>query len=187
VVWPGGGVDLAVVLKHKCGVADLGPAEGNNGNERCIEDGGRDLVGDEQRQHGAVVVPDDLKLRSSSLYLSMRRRISSITSVERLLTFCDRTTSQMRGLSSKIISGDSRQSENTQTYTYKHTIPNMEFKLKLIQIKCHVLEFTQDKAQNVLQRIIRVFTEAFVSHDRHTLFALEESGPPQMTYTCGSQ
>jgi hypothetical protein len=26
----------------------------------------------------------------------------------------------------------------------------------------------------VLQRIIRVFVEAFVSHDRHTLFALEE-------------
>jgi hypothetical protein len=26
----------------------------------------------------------------------------------------------------------------------------------------------------MLQRITRVFTEAFVSHDRHTLFALEE-------------
>jgi hypothetical protein len=63
----------------------------------------------------------------------------------------------------------------------------MKFKLKLLQIKCHVLEFTQDKAQNVLQRIIRVFVEAFVSHDRHTLFALEESGPHRMTYTCGSQ
>jgi hypothetical protein len=64
----------------------------------------------------------------------------------------------------------------------------MKFKLKLLQIKCHVLEFTQDKAQNVLQRIIRVFfVEAFISHDRHTLFTLEESGPPQTTYTCGSQ
>jgi hypothetical protein len=61
-------------------------------------------------------------------------------------------------------------------HTYKHTIPNMKFKLKLLQIKCHILEFTQDKAQNVLQGIIRVFAEAFVSHDRHTLFALEESG-----------
>jgi hypothetical protein len=74
-----------------------------------------------------------------------------------------------------------------QTHTYKHTIPYMKFKLKLLQIKCHVLEFTQDKAQNVLQRIIRVFVEAFVSHDRHTLFALEESGPPRTTYTYESQ
>jgi hypothetical protein len=37
------------------------------------------------------------------------------------------------------------------------------------------LEVTPDKVQNVLQEIIRVFTETFVSHDRHTLFALEES------------
>jgi hypothetical protein len=63
----------------------------------------------------------------------------------------------------------------------------MKFKLKLLQIKWHVLEFTQDKAQNVLQRIIRVFTETFVSHDRNTLFALEESGPPRTTYTYESQ
>jgi hypothetical protein len=63
----------------------------------------------------------------------------------------------------------------------------MKFKLKLLQIKCHVLGFTKDKAQNVLQNIIGVFAEAFVSHDRHTLFALEESGPPRMTYTCESQ
>ena len=55
--------------------------------------------------------------------------------------------------------------------------------LKLLQIKCHVLGFTKDKAQNVLQKIIRVFVEAFVSHDRHTLFVLEESGPPRTTYT----
>jgi hypothetical protein len=100
---------------------------------------------------------------------------------------CDSTTSEMRGLSPKIISGDSRRSENTQTHTHKHTVPNMKFKLKLLQIKCHVLGFIKDKAQIVLQRIIRVFAEAFVSHDRHTLFALEESGPPRTTYTCGSQ
>jgi hypothetical protein len=100
---------------------------------------------------------------------------------------CDRTTSEMRGLSPKIISGDSRWSENGQTHTYEHIVPYMKFKLKLLQIKCHVLEFTQDKAQNMLQRIIRVFAEAFVSHDRHTLFTLEESGPPRMTYTYESQ
>jgi protein-arginine kinase len=63
----------------------------------------------------------------------------------------------------------------------------MKFKLKLLQIKCHVLMFTKDKAQNVLQKIIRVFAEVFVSHNRHTLFALEESGPPQTTYICESQ
>jgi hypothetical protein len=57
---------------------------------------------------------------------------------------CDRTTSKMRGLSPKIISGDSRRSENAQTHTNKHTIPNMKFKLKLLQIKCHVLGFTKD-------------------------------------------
>jgi hypothetical protein len=56
---------------------------------------------------------------------------------------CDRTTSKMRGLSPKIILGDSRRSENVQTHTNKHTIPNMKFKLKLLQIKCHVLGFTK--------------------------------------------
>jgi hypothetical protein len=99
------------------------------------------------------------------------------------LRACDRTTSKMRGLSLKIIWGDSRWSENAQTHTYKHTVPYMKFKLNLLQIKCHVLEFTQDKAQKLLQRIIRVFAEALVSHDKHTLFALEESGPPRTTYT----
>jgi hypothetical protein len=93
-------------------------------------------------------------------------------------TNCDRTTSEMRGLSPKIISGDSLRSKNAQTHTYKHIIPYMKFKLKLLQIKCHVLEFTKDEAQKMLQEIIRVFAEAFISHDRHTLFTLEESGPP---------
>jgi hypothetical protein len=55
----------------------------------------------------------------------------------------------------------------------------MKFKLKL--------EFIKDKAQNVLQKIIKVFAVAFVSHDRHTLFALEESGPPRTIYTYESQ
>jgi acetolactate synthase small subunit len=63
----------------------------------------------------------------------------------------------------------------------------MKFKLKLLQIKCHVLEFIKDKAQNVLQRIIRVFTKVFVSHDRYTLFTIEESETHRMTYTCESQ
>jgi transposase InsO family protein len=59
---------------------------------------------------------------------------------------CDRTTSEMRGLPPKIISGDSRRSENAQTHTNKHTVPTMKFKLKLLHIKCHVLGFTKDKA-----------------------------------------
>jgi hypothetical protein len=100
---------------------------------------------------------------------------------------CDRSTSEMRCLSPRIISRDSRRRENAQTHTHKPTVPNMKFKLKLLQIRCHVLEFIKDKTQNVLQRIIRVFAEAFVSHDRHTLFTLEESGPPRMTYTYESQ
>jgi hypothetical protein len=45
---------------------------------------------------------------------------------------CDRTTSEMRGLSPKIILGDSRRRENAQTHTYKHTVPNIKFKLKLL-------------------------------------------------------
>jgi hypothetical protein len=63
----------------------------------------------------------------------------------------------------------------------------MKFKLMLLQIKCHVLGFTKDIDQNMLQKIIRVFAEAFVSHDRHTLFTLEESEPPRMTYPYESQ
>jgi hypothetical protein len=63
----------------------------------------------------------------------------------------------------------------------------MKFKLNLLQIKCHVLEFIKDEAQKMLQKIIEVFAEAFISHDRHTLFALEENGPTQMTYTCEFQ
>jgi hypothetical protein len=51
----------------------------------------------------------------------------------------------MRGLSPKIISGDSRWSETAQTHTYKNTIPYMKFKLKLLQIKCQLLEFTKMK------------------------------------------
>jgi hypothetical protein len=127
-------------------------------------------------------------IRTSSAHKGVQPRpVSPASRPSGRQGLCDRTTSEMRGLSPKIISGDSRRSENAQTHTHKHTIPNMKFKLKLLQIKCHVLGFTKDKAQNMLQRIIRVFAEAFVSHDRHTLFTLEESGPPRMTYTCGSQ
>jgi hypothetical protein len=75
----------------------------------------------------------------------------------------------MRGLSPKIISGDSRRSENAQTHTNKHTIPNMKFKLKLLQIECHVLGFTKDEAQNALQKIIRVCGSVCLSRQAHAL------------------
>jgi hypothetical protein len=42
------------------------------------------------------------------------------------------------------------------------------------------------KPKKLLQRITQSFVEAFISHDKHTLFALEESGLSQMTYTCES-
>jgi hypothetical protein len=83
--------------------------------------------------------------------------------------YCDRITSKMKGLSPKIISGDSRRSENAQTHTNKHTIPNMKFKLKLLQIKCHVLGFTKGEAQNVLQKIIRVCGSVCLSRQAHAL------------------
>jgi hypothetical protein len=63
----------------------------------------------------------------------------------------------------------------------------MKFKLKLLHFKCHVLEFTKDKAQKMLQKIYQSFAESFISHSKHTLFALEESGPPWMTYTYKSK
>jgi hypothetical protein len=63
----------------------------------------------------------------------------------------------------------------------------MKFKLKLIQIKCHVLEFTKGEAPKDASKDNQSFAEVFISDDRHTLFALEESGPPRTIYTCESQ
>jgi hypothetical protein len=39
----------------------------------------------------------------------------------------------------------------------------------------------------MLQKIDQNFVEASISHSKHTLFTLEESEPPQMTYTYQSQ
>jgi hypothetical protein len=93
----------------------------------------------------------------------------------------------MRGLSPKIISGDSRRSENAQTHTNKHAIPNMKFKLKLLQIKCRVLWSYNRQSSKYALKDNQSFAKTFVSRDRHTLFALKESGPPRMTYTYESQ
>jgi phosphopantetheinyl transferase (holo-ACP synthase) len=52
---------------------------------------------------------------------------------------------------------------------------------------CHVLEFTKMKLQKKLQKTTQSFAKASISHDKHTLFALEESEPPHMTNTYESQ
>jgi hypothetical protein len=49
------------------------------------------------------------------------------------------------------------------------------------------IRFTKHEAKRFFQRIAQSFAEAFISHDKHTLFAVEESGPPQTTYTYESQ
>jgi hypothetical protein len=69
----------------------------------------------------------------------------------------------MRGSSPKIILGDPRQSENAQTHTYKHTIPYMKFKLKLLHFKCHVLEFYNKRGSS--KRLIREITRSLCGSD----------------------
>jgi hypothetical protein len=49
----------------------------------------------------------------------------------------------------------------------------MKFKLKFLQIKCHVLEFTKDEAQKMLQKIIKVLRK-HSSLTISTLFTLED-------------
>jgi hypothetical protein len=58
---------------------------------------------------------------------------------------------------------------------------------QLLHIKCHVLRFTKDEAQNMIKQIYQSFYGSDVSHKKHTLFTLEESWPPQSTYTCEFQ
>jgi hypothetical protein len=55
-----------------------------------------------------------------------------------------------RFVSQKIISEDYQRSENVQTHAYKYAVPYIKFKLKLLQIECHVLEFIKDEAQKML-------------------------------------
>jgi hypothetical protein len=91
-----------------------------------------------------------------------------------------------RGLSPRIISGDSRRSENTQTQHISIQYHDIQVIKSLLCIKCHVLEFIKNEAQNMLQKRDQSFAEPFISHGKHTLFTLEESRLPQMTYTCES-
>jgi hypothetical protein len=48
----------------------------------------------------------------------------------------------------------------------------MKFKLKLLQIKCHVLEFTKGEALKDASKDNQSFAEVFISHNKHTLFTL---------------
>jgi hypothetical protein len=50
----------------------------------------------------------------------------------------------------------------------------MKFKLKLLQVKCHVLEFTKGEAPKYALKDNQSFAEAFISHDRHTLHPRRE-------------
>jgi hypothetical protein len=77
-----------------------------------------------------------------------------------------------------------RECVNTHISIQYHDIQVIK---RLLHIKCHVLWFTEDEAQKMLQQIYQSFCGSDVSHDKHTLFTLEESGPPRSTYTCESQ
>jgi hypothetical protein len=70
--------------------------------------------------------------RVEATWLSYCLVLDVITSIIVIQATCDRTTSEMRSLSPKIISGDSQRGENAQTHTYKHTVPYMKLKLKLL-------------------------------------------------------
>jgi hypothetical protein len=56
----------------------------------------------------------------------------------------------------------------------------------LLHINCYVLELTKDEAKRCFTDILE-FCGSIISHDKHTLFTLEESGPPRTTYTYESQ
>jgi hypothetical protein len=64
---------------------------------------------------------------------------------------CDRTTSQRRGLSPKIILGILDEARIHKHNTYKHTIPyEVEVKVNVITYYFHVLELQEVKLQRIL-------------------------------------
>jgi hypothetical protein len=114
-----------------------------------IDEGLRGVDGDEDKSLLPSTLSPEHVLTKTLKADALQATTSYTTAVE---ASCDRTTLKMRGLSPKIISGDSRRSENAQTHTNKHTIPNMKFKFKLLHIKCHVLGLQKSKPQKVLQK-----------------------------------
>jgi hypothetical protein len=63
----------------------------------------------------------------------------------------------------------------------------LKLKQKLLQFKCHILGLHKMKPKECFKRKNRVFAEAVFSHIKRSLFALEESWLPRMTYVCESQ
>jgi hypothetical protein len=62
-----------------------------------------------------------------------------------------------------------------------------EIQVKLLHISVMYYSLQKMKHKRLFQRITQSFVEAFISHDKHTLFALEESEPHRRTYTYESQ
>jgi hypothetical protein len=77
-----------------------------------------------------------------------------------------------------------RECANTYISIQHHDIQVIK---QLLHIKCQILRFIKDEAQKMLQQIYQSFCRSDVSHDKHTIFALEESVPPRSIYTCESQ
>jgi hypothetical protein len=101
--------------------------------------------------------------------------------------YCDRTPLNKQGFVSQDPTGGfsmKRECANTHISIQYHDIQVIK---QLLHIKCRVLWFTKYEAQKMLQQIYQSFYESDVSHDKRTLFALEESGHSQSTYTCESQ
>jgi hypothetical protein len=63
----------------------------------------------------------------------------------------------------------------------------MKFKLKLLQIKWHVLELTKGEAPKDASKNNSEFCGSVHLSRQDTLIVLEESGPHQTTYTYESQ
>jgi hypothetical protein len=64
------------------------------------------------------------------------------------LFLCDKIISEIRDLSLRSYRGIFDKAR-MHKYIYNHTISYMKFKLKLLQIKCHVLEFIKYEAQKL--------------------------------------
>ncbi len=82
---------------------------------------------------------------------------------------CDRTTSKMTGLSPKIISGDSRRSENACKHTYEAFKTIISLKIKLLHF---ILKISMIRSRRFFKRQ-NIFTEAFHSTIKDIHLTLE--------------
>jgi uncharacterized lipoprotein YehR (DUF1307 family) len=91
---------------------------------------------------------------------------------------CDRTPLKKQGFVSQDPTGGfsmKQECANTYISIQYHDIQVIK---QLLHIKCHILRITKDKSQKMLQQIYQSFCGSDVSHDKHTLFTLEESEHP---------